>query len=215
MDPSEKNVFDFADDLLKHRAYQQALQIFEYGAGKYPRSTRLHVGLAVARYSLGDYAKAVQSLCDAVDLSPRDTKALDFLGKMYDVSPEMADEVTKRLARFAHLYPDSAPANYYYALSLRRRTLTGPQQSREAELLLKKAVQLDPKFADAHYQLGLLFEDQGENAKAIREYEIAAKLDGGSKSIHYRLARLYAKNGESDLSRREFEIVQRLEQAHR
>ena len=210
LDPSEKNVFDFADDLLSHRDYQQALQIFEYGATKYPRSPRLRVGLGVAEYSLGDYAKAVQSLCQAVDLNPGDTKVLDFLGKMYDVSPEMAEEVTKRLARFVRLYPDSAPANYYYALSLRKRVLAGPQQNRDAEALLEKAVQLDPKFADAHYQLGLLFEDQGENQKAIREYEIAAKLDAGSKMVHYRLARLYAKAGHSDLARKEFQLVQKL-----
>src|SRR5579884_1170019 len=188
MDPSEKNVFDFADDLLTHRAYQQALQIFEYGAGKYPHSARLRVGLGVAEYALGDYQKAVQSLCQAVDLNPGDTKALDFLGKMYDVSPEMAAEVTKRLARFVRLYPDSAPANYYYALSLRKRTLAGSPQNHEAEVLLEKAVQLNPKFADAHYQLGVLFEDQGENQKAMRQYEIAASLDQSSKTIHYRLA---------------------------
>lgn len=210
MDPSEKNVFDFGDDLLAHRDYQQALQIFVYGAAKYSRSARLRVGLGVAEYSLGDYAKAVQSLCQAVDLNPSDTKALDFLGKMYDVSPEMADEVTKRLARFARLYPDSAPANYYYALSLRKRTLTGPQQNRESEALLEKAVKLDPKFADAHYHLGLLFEDLGEDQKAIRQYEIAASLDDNSKAIHYRLARLYAKTGHNDLSRKEFQLVQKL-----
>lgn len=212
MDPSEKNVFDFADDLLTHRAYQHALQIFEYGAAQYPRSVRLRVGLGVAQYSLGDYTKAVQSLCEAVDLNPRDTKALGFLGKMYDVSPDMAGEVTKRLARFARLYPESAPANYYYALTLRKRTINGPERDGEAEALLKKAVRLDPKFADAHYQLGLLFEDQGENAKAIREYKIAASLEGRSKAIHYRLARLYAKNGQRELSRREFQAVERLEQ---
>ena len=122
MDPSEKNLFDLGSDLLLHRGFEPALKVFEFGTNRHPKSGRLRVGLGVALYSLGRYDKAIEALCQAVDLDPKDTKALDFLGKMYDVAPEQADNVTSRLARFAKLYPDNAGANYYYALSLRRRT---------------------------------------------------------------------------------------------
>jgi len=211
-DPSEKNLFDLGTDLLHHRAYPPALTVFRFAAGKYPRAARLQVGLGVALYSSGQYAEAVETLCRAVDLDPGDTKALDFLGGMYDVSPELAREVTKRLAHFAELYPTNASANYYYALSLRKRSLTpGLEDSeRKVESLLKKAVALRPGFADAHFQLGLLYSDKRQTADAVREFEEAIRLRPDLKAAHYRLAQLYAEQGKAERSRREFQAFKSL-----
>src|SRR5260370_22485783 len=116
MDPTEKNLFDLGSDLLRHRGFEPALKVFVFATGRYPQSARLRVGLGIAHYSLGQYDDAVATLCQAVDLDPKDTKALDFLGKMYDVSPQFADEVTRRLAHIVQIHPDNAAANYYYAL---------------------------------------------------------------------------------------------------
>jgi tetratricopeptide (TPR) repeat protein len=211
-DPSEKNLFDLGTDLLHHRAYPPALTVFRYAAAKYPRAARLQVGLGVALYSSGQYADAVETLCKAVDLDPADTKALDFLGGMVDVSPELAREVTQRLAHFAELYPNNASANYYYALSLRKRNLTPGLNDPEGkvESLLKKAVALRPAFADAHFQLGLLYSDQRQTANAVREFEEAIRLRPDLKAAHYRLAQLYAEQGKAELSRREFQAVRSL-----
>jgi tetratricopeptide (TPR) repeat protein len=213
MDPSEKNVFDLATDLLRHKGFQQAIQIFEFGAGKYPQSARMRVGLGTAYYSNGRYDDAVQSLCQAVDLDPKDRKPLDFIGKMYDVSPAMADEVTRRLAGFARLYPDNTYANYYYALSLRKRSL-GPDRKEggaEPERLLAKAIKIDPKFAEAHYELGLLYQDEGKPAQAIAEYEAAVRVQPNLKQAHYRLGRLYASQGDARRAQKEFEVVRSLD----
>ena len=122
MDPSENNMFALGTELLKYHGYQQALQVFSYGVKQKGTSAKLHVGLGVAQYSLGQYHEAVETLCHAVDLNPKDGRALEFLGKIYDVAPGLTGEVTNRLEHFAKLYPDSASANYYYALSLRTRT---------------------------------------------------------------------------------------------
>lgn len=210
MDPSEKNLFDLGSDLLRHRGFEPALKVFVFGAERYPRSARLRVGLGIAHYSLGQYDDAVETLCQAVDLDPKDTKALDFLGKMYDVAPRLANEVTDRLARFVRLYPDNAAANYYYALSLRRRSAAGGQNAAQAEALLKKAVALEPGFAEAHLELGLLYEDLKLDPQAIAEYETATRLKPDTAKAHYRLGRLYRKNGNSALARKEFEAFEAL-----
>jgi len=211
-DPSEQNVFDLANELVSHGAFEPALQIFQYGSAKYPRSARLYVGKGVAQYSLGQYTAAVQSLCRAVDINPADPKALDFLGKMYDVSPAMGAEVAKRLAHFAELYSQNARANYYYALSLWKRSLeTGSRKEwPQAEALLKKSVALDPTFVEAHYQLGLLYENESRAAEAIREYELSVQLRKDLSAAHYRLALLYKKAGKLALARQQFAIVEEL-----
>ncbi|MFZ0593795.1 MAG: tetratricopeptide repeat protein [Bryobacteraceae bacterium] len=212
MDPSEKNVFDLGSDLLKHNGFVPALKVFEFGVGRYARSARMRVGLGIAYYSLGRYDDAVQALCAAVDLDPKDTKALDFLGKMYDVSPRYAHEVAKRLAHFAAIYPDNSAANYYYALSLRRRgpSTDGGSVQREAEAYLRKAIQLKPDFADAHFELGLLYEDEKRDSEAIAQYELAVKGQPDLLKAHYRLARLYQKGGQEILAQKEFDTVKAL-----
>jgi tetratricopeptide (TPR) repeat protein len=216
MDPSEKNLFDLGTDLLRHQAYRPALTLFRYAAGKYPQAARLQVGLGVALYSAGNYTEAVKALCTAVDLDPADTKALDFLGKMYDVAPELSGEVTTRLAHFAELYPNNPSANYYYALGLRKRNLTsGLNGSQEkVEALLQKAVALRPVFADAHFQLGLLYSDENRTDSAVHEFEETVRLRPDWKAAHYHLAQLYAEEGKAELSRKEFQAFRSLKEDH-
>jgi tetratricopeptide (TPR) repeat protein len=212
MDPTEKNLFDLGSNLLRHRGFEPALKVFVFATGRYPRSPRLRVGLGIAHYSFGQYDDAVETLCRAVDLDPKDTKALEFLGKMYDISPQFADEVTKRLARFVQLYPDNAAANYYYALSLRKRALSpssaGSQS--EAENFLLRAVKLNPAHADAHYELGLLYEDEKQDTKAIYEYQLATRLRSDLSKAHYHLGRLYQKNGQPALAQKELDAFEAL-----
>ncbi len=212
MQPSEKNLFDLGSYLLRHQGFQPALKVFEFGAGRYPGSAKLRVGLGIAYYSLGKYSDAVESLCQAVDLDPKDTRALEFLGKMYDVAPQLSAEVTSRLARFAELYPENAAAAYYYALSLRGRNVPSPagQDMAQAETLLKRAVKLDPNFAEAHYELGLLYEDEQQEAGAMREFELAVRLRPDFAKAHYRLARIYRKQGKSDLAEKEYRAFEAL-----
>jgi tetratricopeptide (TPR) repeat protein len=213
MDPSEKNLFDLGSDLMLHRGFEPALKVFAFATERYPQSARLRVGLGIAYYSLGQYDDAVASLCQAVDLDPRDTKALDFLGKTYDISPRYAQEVTQRLAHFVQIYPDNAAAHYYYALSLRKRALVpgaNPAQD-EAEIHLLRAVKLNPAYADAHFELGLLYEDEKQDANAIQQYQLATSLRSDLSKAHYRLGRLYQKSGQSALAQKEFHAFETLQ----
>ena len=82
----------------------------------------------------------------------------------------------------------------------------------KVETLLRKAVTLDPKFADAHYQLGLLYADEEKVEPAIRELEAAVRLRPGLKNAHYRLSRLYALQGRTDLARKELEVFKSLKE---
>ena len=212
MDPSEKNVFDLGSDLLNHQGFGQAIAIFEFGIAHYPNSSKMRVGLGIAYYSSGRYKDAVDTLCKAADLDPSDVRALGFLGKMIDVSPELTDELAKRLARFVQMYPNNAAANYYYALSVRSQIMpgTGVKEAGEVEARLRKAVTLDPGMAEAHYQLGLLYQNEKQADKAIREFETVIRLRPAFKAAHYHLARLYDAEGKQKLAGKEFQIVRTL-----
>ena len=214
MEPSEKNLFDFANELLLHRAFESALKVLTFATQKYPQSAQLQVAFGVALYSLGRYAEALDALCRAVDLDPKDTRAFDFLGKMYDVAPSKAAEVDSRLALFAREYPGNAAANFYYALSLRRRTQGGtPASNQQVEQLLQTAIRLQPQWAEPHYELGLIYEDELRTEAAILEYRAATRLQPQLAKAHYHLARLYEKEGQKQLAQAEFRAFEAAKQS--
>lgn len=215
LDPSEENIFDLATFLLQHKKYVGALddsiKFFRYGVAQYPRSSQMMVGLGVALYAASQYDEAVRVLCAAVDLDPNDRRPIQFLGRASRVSPELAQEVDRRLRDFAQRYPDNAATNYFYALSLWERG--GGEAGKDVdkiEQMLKKAEALSPGWYEPHYQLGVVYEAQQRDADAIREMSRAVKIDPGFFPAHYRLAVLYKRAGRKTEAEAEAAAVRRL-----
>ena len=207
---SEENLFSFGSALLKANAPAEAKKIFLYAAKRYAGSARMQVGLGVAEYATGEYPQAVETLCRAVDLDPKDTRALEFLGKMSGVAPQLSGEVSSRLKHFVIVYPANAAANYYYAMSLRASANENEAAPEAAEVYLERAVDEVPTFAAAHYQLGLVKEQHGDLKAAIEQYLEAIRIEPGLRPAHYHLAQLYRKNGQSAAAEREYAIVRKL-----
>lgn len=212
MDAVEKHVFDLANCLLHFKSLDRALAAFQYGVEKYPRSARMRVGLGVTRYARGEYDTAVQELCEGVDLDPTDSRPIYFLGKMYDISPAMANEVSQRLKRLVSQYPRNAAANYFYGLSLWKGPLRedAPDKLLAAERYLKRAIEIDPGLPEAHFQLGALNEQQGNFAEALSQFEEAVRLQPDSGPYHYRLAQAYRKLGQEKKAEKELTILRAL-----
>ena len=217
LDPSEQNIFDLASFLLQHKTYEgflnNALIFFRYGVQKYPRSAKLTVGLGVALFANSNYDDAVQTLCAAVDLDPRDPKPFEFLGKVSTASPAHIPEIRKRLAAFVHLYPDNGPATYYYAMSLWQRAQGEPAADMATiKALLEKAIAADPNFYEAHYQLGILYQDQQKYEDAIREFNQTIKLRPDYNRAHYRLFLLYTRTHQKQLADEHLAILKQIKQ---
>ncbi|MGH9613841.1 MAG: tetratricopeptide repeat protein [Bryobacteraceae bacterium] len=197
-DANETNLFDLGNCLVHAKRFPEAVRAFQSGVSKYPASAKLRVGLGVAFYSVARYDDAVETLCKAVDLNPADPRPMSFLEKMYDVSPRLANEVTRRLAGFIRLYPKNAAAQYYYAVSLWKRE-SGRESAANlsnVEALLKSALALDPKLYEAHQQLGMLYEEEGKLDEATAEYEAALTLRPDLATTQYRLAQVYLRTGQ-------------------
>jgi len=212
MDPSESNLFDWGSELLLHRTFGPAIEVFQHAAERYPDSPRLVIGLGMAFYSRGNYDDAVKALLKAADLDPSDPRCYLFLSKAYDSSPGQAEEVIQRFRRFAELQPHNAQALYYYAMSMwkGRRAQDPGLDLGQIESLLQKAIVLDPKLAEAHLQLGNLYSDQSKYAEAIPEYVRARELSPESADVHYRLGQAYVRVGEKDRAQEEFQIYQKI-----
>ncbi|MEO5819409.1 MAG: tetratricopeptide repeat protein [Vicinamibacteraceae bacterium] len=214
LQPTEEHLFDWGDNLLRLRAYGDAVDVFTAALRRHPESARLHVGLGIAQYSRGRHEDAVASFGQASDLAPDDPRPHVFLGEMYGVVPAQSEEITRRLARFVGRKPRDANGQYYYAMSLWRGPDPAAVDLADVETRLRRAMALDPKHAKARLQLGILLSEQRRWRDAIAPLRAAITLEPTLAQAHFRLSQAYRRTGQAalaDQSLAAFEALQRRE----
>ncbi len=216
MDPSEENLFSWGGELMLHRTYEPAIEIFRVAEKKYPDSARVRIGLGIALYARGLYEDAVKALLTASDLSPADARVYYFLSKASNSSPTQMDQVIQRFQRYAETQPKDALAQYDYAMSLLKGKAAEGDASdkKQVETLLQRAIALDDKMTEAHFQLGNLYADQHEYERSIPEYARAVELSPKLADAHYRLGTNYMRLGQKDKAQAEFAAYQKLRSEH-
>jgi tetratricopeptide (TPR) repeat protein len=76
------------------------------------------------------------------------------------------------LSLFPHPYPPSWIAYYGYGAALYKRERLGP-----AKAAFLEALRLEPKDAQTHFDLGLIYKKEGLEAAAFDEYRTAVSLN--------------------------------------
>ena len=206
LDATESNLFDLGAELLTHRAFDQAIEVFSKGNRLFPRSVRTLLGLAAALYSRGAYDQGSQRLFEASDLNPGDPGPYLFLGKVQSVEILQSDGYSERMGRFARLQPDNALANYYYAASLWKNGPADSATRAKVLSLLEKAVRLDPNLGAGYFQLGIFYAGQKDFPNAIAAYQKAIAVSPQLEEAHYRLAQAYRLTGEELKAQTEFAV---------
>lgn len=216
MDPTAQNIFDWGSEFLIHHTWNAAIQVFSEGVRRYPNSAALAVGLGLAHYWRGDYDLAVNVLIRATDLNPSDPRPYYFLSNAYQRSPSEAGEVCARFRRLEDLLPLNPQAAYYYAMALWKGngTVASGSTAAQVESLLRKAVRLDPSYAQACLLLGKVYSQEHQYANAVPEYEQALRLNPNLTEGYYLLGQAYAHLGKKDLAEREFQLHQKVYARH-
>lgn len=215
LDPSELNEFTWGAELLLHRAVWPAIEVFRKGATAYPKSARLLSALGAALFASAQYEEAAQRLCEASDISPGDKEPYIFLGEIELAAPAPLVCAEQRLARFALAQPQSSRAQYYYAMAILKRQ-DAPAKSLDVERarsLLTTAVGVDPKYAEAYLQLGILSASKKDYAQAIDYFDSAIESNPQLADAHYRLGVVYQRTGEETKAKREFDKHREIEEA--
>ena len=212
LDPSEQNYFVWATELLLHRAIQPATEVFNKGAAAYPHSERLLAGLGAALYASGLYAQAAERLCAASDLNPADVTPYLFLGKMAQAASQPLVCAEEKLARFLDEHPENAFASYYLAVALWKRSgISDSHAAGRLENLLNKSLKINPKFAEAYLQLGIVYAAMAEMNKAVTAYQAASDADPELAEAHFRLAQAYKKLNEPEKAHQEFAAYEKIQ----
>jgi tetratricopeptide (TPR) repeat protein len=207
MDPSEENLFAWGTELLRHQTLPPAAEVFGRGVKQFPNSSRLLAGLGITEYLMGHNDAAVKALCSAIDLNPRDATLYFFLSRVHDIPEGQRTAVSARFEQFVRESPTDAKARYYYAMNLWDSDQEGTDNAsvQKAKALLQESVKLDPKFADAHLQLGILLSREANDEAAIREFEQCIALDPSLSVAHYRLGQALIRRGEMERGRKELD----------
>lgn len=172
------------------------------------------LGTALARE--GKYEPAVDLLTRAIELRSdqpvyylslgnayfalhKYDEAIDAYSRGLDVDPDMKEarknmEITlarQRAAGNSGFMPSSKEAASHYDKGV---TLYDQGDLDAAVQEFRKAIRIDPKFAEAHCNLGLALKDQDKTDEAISEYRVALRLKPDLAEAHNNLAvALYSK----------------------
>jgi tetratricopeptide (TPR) repeat protein len=82
---------------------------------------------------------------------------------------------------------------FLHALVLERLDKQGNREA--AELSLNEALARNPNFAPAYFQCGKMAFDRGELARALADFQTAARLDPSYAQPYYLIAPVYFKQG--------------------
>jgi len=220
LDPSESYFFDWGSELLLHHAPEPALDVFTQGNRLFPDSLRMLIGIGAAWFVRGSYDQALQKIRQASELNPQDPAPYLFMGKIESAQASASEVLVEKLRQFVAMQPESAEANYYYAVALwkQQKSPSSAEASAQIESFLNKAVRLDPNFAAAYLQLGIVHSDERDFPRAISDYQHAIEAgqkqsDGSAdapiEEAHYRLSQLYRQTGEADKAKAELQLYDR------
>jgi len=204
--------FDYGYELLRHQTTDAAIAVFASGVRDFPSSGKLRIGLGCAYYVAGKYEEAAQSILQATTLDPHNRLAYFFLGKVYERAYARQDAITDKFRAYAQQSPDDAWFYYHYGTILYLRSQADAQPDYEpAKSYLSKAIHLDPGFAEAYLQLGIISQREGKFDQSLGFLGRAVQANPKLASAHYRLGVAYTRLAQTEKARLEFALFKKLD----
>jgi tetratricopeptide (TPR) repeat protein len=177
-------------------------------AAQHPDSALYPYWLGRLDYDARAYDRAISRFRRALELDPKMARAWDNLGLCY--YQQNANALSVQSFRKA-IELDSAagkPSAWpYYNLAITQQIM---DRLPDSESSLREAIRLEPKFPQAHFQLGNVLEQMNRSAEAIAEFQQAVALDPSYAEAHLALGRLYRKSGEETKAQAQLQMYLQL-----
>jgi type IV pilus biogenesis/stability protein PilW len=180
-----------------------ALQAMEEAIALEPKTAGLHNFYGQILFVAGRNEEAEAAYDEALRLDPYLTDAHNNRGALYAETgrPTQAEQEYLEALKDAS-YP--TPQKVYLNLG----TLYGSQgRDDESVKMLRRAVEIDPSYYRAHYELAGVLDRLGHLEEAAREYEVARPEYRSSGEYHYRLGFVYFRLQNYAKAAEELELV--------
>jgi tetratricopeptide (TPR) repeat protein len=194
----ESNYIELGHVLLRTQNFNEAALVLEAARARFPRSAQAALSAGVAYYGLRRFDDAVTAFLDAGRLDPDAEQPIAFLYRLPENWGARKDDVIQMFSGYVKRHPESAVGH----LALGRAS--------SDDSVLRTAVRLNPKSADAHIELGSVLEVKRDYAGAIASFRKAADLAPRNPVPHYRLSRLYARTGATERAEAERALHEKL-----
>jgi Flp pilus assembly protein TadD len=212
LDPGKtSNYVDLATVLMSAGLFEPALQAANQAIEVEPHSYAAYQVRGQTQMKQHDYIAAVASYTRAVELNNSSPEPLLDLAEA-ETDAGQFQKASALLERSIKRYPREAQFYYQYALLILYHSGTFDQtasQSKAAKLL-ETSLSLDDSTAGAHYELGNIWLNQDQPAKALAELRKAEKLNASNENTHYALSLALRKLGHQQEADDELQTLKRL-----
>jgi len=211
MDPANQTYFiDLGDGLAEKKNYATAIEVAKEAAKRFPSSSGVYSMKGSVELKMYLLTEALKSYSKAVELDPNNPRAVLGLALTF-WNMGRSDEAAKVFEEGVRKFPRDGFVLLKYALFL----LNAPGE-RDAEQvtriknLLKKSEELDASMAETHFQLGNLAMQENKYDEALKELQIAARLEPDLSKAHLALARVYRRAGRTEEAEKETALHRKL-----
>ncbi len=171
LDPQDNYLTALALSEVKSNKIQDAITHYKTLAAHHPEKPNFQYNLASCYEVVGEYASAIAILAQLVILNPKSVSMSRKLANIYIKAGKFfnAKELYEKIIRQGNVSYEI----YYEFAHICVKT----NDSDKAEKILKKVVELNPEFAPAHKDLGVLYLSKRLFDYAEDEFQLALKAD--------------------------------------
>ncbi len=160
--------------------YDEAVAKFNEVIVKLPKCVECYTNIALIQVRKKDYAAAEAAYKKAIELQPTSSEIYMGLANVYNAQgkSDLALEASAQASKLGGAGAAGGAAGGASADALFNQGVIAWNASKaeEAMKLFQQAVAADPKYADAHYWLGMANVNQGKLPEGIKSFEEYLKL---------------------------------------
>lgn len=192
---NEEGYIELSEFCVRYRNPELALEILDLGMKRMPSSYRLLVQKGITLGQGQRYELAREAFSDAIRLQPDHSVALTALAVSL-IHLEETPAALEALRAGVQRFPEDFYVHYIYGFAINRSRGESGDEGWEAvaEKHFRRAIKLNGKFPSSYFRLGKLLAET-DTEEAIRNLEVAVRLDPSLTAAKYQLGQLYLDSG--------------------
>ncbi|HTP35710.1 MAG TPA: tetratricopeptide repeat protein [Candidatus Acidoferrales bacterium] len=195
----EVYVYDLGQMQLRRGDFASATATFGKACQRFPGSAQMQLASGVAAYGQRRFADAIDAFLRVTAIDSALEQPYVFLAR---ILPLAGDRLPQVVAAFA-AWEKAEPGNYL-AVCLHAKALgAAAGDTAEIEAKLRRSIQLNDGYWEAHFELGVLLGKKREWGQAAAELSRSIELNPRVAAAHFHLARACDKLGDPERAQAE------------
>jgi tetratricopeptide (TPR) repeat protein len=207
---NQDHYLDLSTVLSNQGENETATQVISTGLQRGLEKSRLQVQMGLLYEKSGNYGEAEKWYRTAMTTQKATPPAYVALAHLL-LGTDRRDQALDLLENGSRTFPDNSFLQYVYGAEvLESVSGSDPRQLDRAESILRKALALNPFYANTYYMLGRLYLKRGDDLIAQENFAKACAFNPKHTNAYYQWLRIAVRLGEKDKATELDTIVRRL-----